>query len=359
MPEVFMPRVIIRIYIVLRLPLCAFMLVSFSAMSDTHHNIVLSTEYFTKDFDVTNYLDKVETSSIPESLQRFHIDYEYNVGNWIVGLSTGRESGKIKRKVQPFSINNKFSFYDIQVAYFHDNKKQITEFEIGQITQDKITLDCVERRDVLLGGNCENADFRLLDGDTFERTGESRYLPVLLSDAKQHHFLLGHAYITSINSVLVRLNASIKSHYIKHNFDSPLFEIESRFLLDSEFKGMTLRSIITELKSELPQYSGWYDIVFESNVEFRKRIENIEFDVQLGILYSEKIDYQGQQKYKNNTYLKAGVQYQFSSQLMLGFSGKIYQHYLQGVQPILYTPKTAKFFAHPYGELEAYLHWRF
>lgn len=81
-------------------------------------------------------------------------------------------------------------------------------------------------------------------------------------------------------------------------------------------------------------------------------------------MYSEKIDYQGQQKHKNNTYLKAGVQYQFSSQLILGLSGKIYQHYLQGVQlqgvqPILCTPKTAKFFAHPYGEFKAYFKWRF
>ena len=343
----------------LRLPLCVFILVSFSAMSDTHHNIVLFTDYFTKDFDVTNYLDKVETSSTPESLQRFHINYEYNVGSWIIGLSTGNESGKIKREVQPFSINNKFSFYDIQVAYFHDNKKQTTEFEIGQITQDKISLDCVERRDVLLGGNCNNADFRLLDGDTFDQTGESSYLPVLLSDAKQQHFLLGHAYITSLSSMLVRLNASVKYHYIKHNFDSPLFELESNFLLDSEFKGQTLRSIITELKRELPQDSGWHDVVFESNVEFKKRIEKIELKAQLGILYSEKIDYQGPQKYKNNMFLKAGLQYRLSSQVMFGFSGKIYQHYLQGIQPILYTPKTAKFFAHPYGELEAYLHWRF
>ena len=73
------------------------------------HKINLSTDYFNKDFDVANYLDKIKTSSIPESVQRYHIDYAYFYNNWIIALSAGNESGSVVRNVQPFKVQNKFS----------------------------------------------------------------------------------------------------------------------------------------------------------------------------------------------------------------------------------------------------------
>jgi len=332
---------------------------TFNVFSTPNHSIEFSTDYFSKDLDFVNYLEKIETSSTPESLQRYHIDYDYIHANWMINISLGNESGRIKRNVQPFSVSNKFSFYDVEVGRLNDNRKQVLLLGLGQMKQNKITLECVERRGVLLGGNCAGADFRLLDGDNFDQTGESNYLPVLSSDAQQYHFSLGHAFITTFHSVLIKFNTSIKYHYIKHHSDSPLFALESDFLLDSEYNGQTLRSIIAELRNELPQENSWHDVVLEGSMEFKKRIENMELNAQIGLLYSEKINYESEQKYKNNMFLKAGFTYRLTPKFMLGFSGTAYQHYLQGIQPILYTPKTARFFAHPYGEVSAHLSYQF
>jgi hypothetical protein len=276
----------------------------------------------------------------------------------MLNVLTGKEAGKLERKVQPFAVENKFTYYTGELIYLFDRQSSVT-VETGYLTQDKITLDCIERRGVLLGGNCAGADFRLLDGDNFNQTGESNYLPVLSSDAQQYHFSLGYAFITSFHSVLVKFNTSMKYHYIKHRSDSPLFALESDFLLDSEFNGQTLRSIIAELKNELPQENSWHDVVLEGSMEFKKRIENMELNAQIGLLYSEKINYESEQKYKNNMFLKAGFTYRLTPKFMLGFSGTAYQQYLQGIQPILYTPKTARFFAHPYGEVSAHLSYQF
>jgi hypothetical protein len=345
-------------YICLVFVICFYSNANANAASGAH-KINLSTDYFSKDFDVANYLDKIETSSIPESVQRHHIDYAYFYNNWIIALSAGNESGSVVRNVQPFEVQNKFSSHEVQISYLFDNRQQMLTVGLGQTNQDKISLDCVERRTVLLGGSCDGADFRLLDGDNFDLTGESDYLSVLTSDARQQHLYFTHAYFTSLGNTLVKLNSSIKYHYITHNTSSPLFALESDFLLDSEFKGQTLRSIIAELKDELPQESGWHDVVFEVNAEFKQRFENLEFIGSIGVLYSDKLNYEGLQHFKNNAFLSTGFQYRFQNNVLVGFTGKIYKHYLQGIQPILYTPKTSRFFAHPYGEISANLTYSF
>ena len=91
---------------------------------------------------------------------------------------------------------------------------------------------------------------------------------------------------------------------------------------------------INELKQELLQQTPWYDAVFGVNFDF-------------------------EQSYKQNAYIKIGFAKRLMNNLTVDVSGTAYQHYLQGIQPILYTPKTAKFFAHPYGELNLSIHYRF
>ena len=76
-----------------------------------------------------------------------------------------------------------------------------------------------------------------------------------------------------------------------------MFVLESDFLLDSEFKGQTLQNIIVELKDQLPQENGWHDVVFEVNTEFKQRFENIEFIGSIGVLYLDKLNYEGLQQF--------------------------------------------------------------
>lgn len=130
-------------------------------------------------------------------------------------------------------------------------------------------------------------------------------------------------------------------------------------MLNSIINGKTLKLLIDELKQELPQQTPWYDAVFGVKFDVFYKIFDGQLMTSIGWLYSEKIDFNFEQSYKQNAYLKIGFAKRLMNNLTVDVSGTAYQHYLQGIQPILYTPKTAKFFAHPYGELNLSIHYRF
>ena len=147
------------------------------------HSVSVTTDYFDKNFDVVNYIDKIDTSSIPEQLTRLKVRYDYDLGSINVGISGGIEKGRITRQSEPYEVSNQFNQYAFHIGQRSQNKRHRTQLDIGHIQQKNITLDCVQRSGVLLGGNCLDADFRLLDGDLFAQTGERTYLPVLSSEA--------------------------------------------------------------------------------------------------------------------------------------------------------------------------------
>lgn len=333
------------------------LIVSNTAMANSI--VTFELDYFSKDLDVVNYIDKINTSSIPEELVRFNIDYAYDFGDVVVGGYIGREKGGLSRPVEPLKINNVFTDIGVYATRFNANRKHSFTGTLGHLKQQNITLDCVQRSNILLGGNCPESDFRLLDGDYFESTGERRYLSVLQSDAKSHYAKVSHTYHSNSHSTKFSITTSLDYHYIDHNSDSPLFELTSDFLLDSVIQGQTLRSVISDLKQELPQQTPWHDLVFGIRLDGAYRVGYGQVYGAIGALYSEKIDYDQLQQYKHNTYLTFGYATRVIEGLVLDISGTAYQHYLQGVQPILYTPKTAKFFAYPYAELSLTLHYSF
>ena len=321
--------------------------------------VSVTTDYFDKNFDIVNYIDKIDTSSIPEQLTRIKLRYNYDVGYINLGFSAGTERGRITRNVEPYEVSNQFNQYSFHLGQRSNDKRHHTQLEIGSIQQKNITLNCVQRSGVLLGGNCSDADFRLLDGDLLAQTGERAYLPVLRSEASAEFAKLNYLYYFKFYSLNMSLNGQLSYFNIQHDTQSPLFGLSSDFLLDTVYNGKTLRSVINDIQQELPQQSAWQDLVLTISAEVFYPVGPGRFNSKLAVLHSEKRDYQQDQRYKNNLFLELGYEFMVSKDLSIKIYGTAYRHYLQGIQPILYTPKTARFFAHPYGELSLFFSYSF
>lgn len=336
-----------------------FIVYSSAAAHTAEHKIDIKIDHFSKHLDFVNYLDKINTSSIPEELYRSQFGYAYIGSSHEFGGSVSHEVGNISRPVEPLSIENTFTQYELYLSKFNWNRKHQFSLHAGIIEQEDISLDCVQRGNVLLGGSCDNADFRLLDGDYLEQSGSRRYLPVLDSSASAIYAKLIHTLNYYTSKYKHSINTVLSIHQIEHHTESPLFALTSDFLLDSQLQGQSLRNIISDLQAELPQQKAWYDITLDISVESAYKVGDGSVYGQIGLLYSEKLDYESDQQYKQNTYIKLGYQTELIERLSINVSGIAYQHYLQGVQPILYTPKTAKFFAHPYGEISIGMTYHF
>ena len=323
------------------------------------HAVSLTTDYFDKNFDVVNYIDNIDTSSIPEQLTRLKVQYDYDLGSINVGISGGTEKGRITRQSEPYKVSNQFKQYSLHIGQRSQNKRHRTQLDIGHIQQKNITLDCVQRSGVLLGGNCLDADFRLLDGDIFAQTGERTYLPVLSSEASADFAKLNYYYYLKFYSLYVSLNGQLSYFDIQHDTQSPLFALSSDFLLDTVYNGKTLRSVINDIQNELPQQTPWQDLILSFSAEAFYPIGPGKLHTKVGVLRSEKRNYLQEQRYKYNLYLGLGYEVILHNNLSVKLYGTAYRYYLQGIQPILYTPKTAKFFAHPYGEISLSFHYTF
>lgn len=314
-------------------------------------NIDVGLDYFSDRLDIINYLDQIKSSSQPKSLRRHHIGYRHYYGFWGWSIRYTKEQGKVDRSEEPYLLTNNIDIFGISLFKTSRDHKHSLEAKFRYTKQSPIILDCISRETILLGGNCDNADFKLLDGIVYQATGERKYLPVLTTQARSNMIGLQYSYKIHLNRAIVKMSTGVDFYHIRHHSQSPLFDITSDFLLKSEIKGRTLQNVIEEIQVELPQSEPWHEAVTSVQLEVDYPILSGIGLFSTGIMYSEKFGYDGTQKFKVNHFAQLGYQQILSKHARVKLLGTIYRHYLQGVEPLLYTPKTSRFFEHPYGEL--------
>ena len=315
--------------------------------------------YFDEQLDVIDYLDSLGTSSRPDEYIKPSFELGYRMGDWRPFIEFSEVEGSAVRERQPFRVESTANYMTLGLTrYFggSDEGSALT-LQFTDIEQDSLDIDCYERSGVVLGGSCEEADFQLVDGDLLLETGESVAFPVLTSSAEAISAKASVNWWNRWSSapVLLGHSLSLSATELDHTNYSPLYDLQSSFLLNTPFDGKTLGSLIEELKQDLPQDEPWQEAVLGYDFSVSYFLGDWIFSGALGGRYVHRFNYSDAMKrkqYRSNARLSGEIWYQFE-QAAVYLRGEAFSNYLLGIDPLAYNSKSSRFFEHPYGQLTA------
>ena len=318
-----------------------------------------SVAYFDERLDVIDYLDSLGSSSRPDEYEKPALELSYRLGDWRPFVALSQVTGSAVRERQPFKVESTADYRTLGVSrYFGETSKGgAVTIAVTDIEQDSLDIDCYERSGVVLGGSCEEADFQLVDGDLLLETGESVAFPVLTSSAEALSLKVTADwwYRLSSTPLLIGHTLSLGATELDHTNNSPLYDLQSSFLLNTPFNGNTLGSLIEQLKQDLPQDDPWQEAVVSYDLSASYFLSNWILSGSLGGRYVERFNYEdplNRSQYNTNLRVAAEVGYQFKSAIVFA-RGEAFSNYLLGVDPLAYNAKSSRFFEHPYGQVTA------
>lgn len=330
-----------------------------SALGATSSTLLMSAQhtYFSRDFDLIGYSDSLPGTSRPSEYQLSQVALDYKLDRWRPFVRYERGSGSVMRELQPFEVNSDARYMSLGLAYSLGDADQgmTSSFRLASASQDDLTIDCYERSGTVLGGSCEEADFQLVDGDLLLKTGESRAFPVLSTSGSAVTIDLSLDWWRrwAGRPILIGHSISLVGSEIKHENFSPLYDIESAFLLNTPLNGSTLGGVIRGLKDDLPQSSPWQEAVLRYDMSASFFSGDWIFGVALGGLYAHRFNYSDplrREQYHVNWIASGEIWYQFD-QASMYLKGEAFSNYLLGVDALAYTSKSSRFFDYPYGQL--------
>ena len=161
-------------------------------------NVLAGAEYsyFDLNLDLLDYADKLEGRSTPERNEAIRLDLHLPLAERItLDYQRSDNEGFISRTAQPFETLTKGFDHQLDATYwlFRSNDYSIfIHAGLKYAKQEPVKLDCYDYDGlVVIGGTCEEAEFRLLDGDKYLRTREFEYFPVMETDANTLGFKVG------------------------------------------------------------------------------------------------------------------------------------------------------------------------
>ena len=353
-----------------------FLSASLAELDTKETRMAAEYTYFDESLDVLDYGSKIESRSKPESANtvNFSISNRF-FDRAVVSYQYETTTGRVTRDGEPFELESQIDGHRLESEIFlgRERCERISIRDgcgegsngflvsavigLGTREQEKLEIDCIEDQGVILGGGCESADFRLMDGDHFLETGERLYYPALTSLAEEQRAYIGLNFRTVIRDK-IQLNQSLRFQRtkIETGTTSRLFDIEDPFLLNTVYQGLSLGLVIDDLKQELPQVTPWYENAFRYEIAGSMPLTDALFgNLGLAFYKVDRPDYEpnpDREDFDSNIVLNASLWYTREF-FAIYLRAQASNHYLLGVEPISYNRKTNKFFGHPYGHLSA------
>ena len=330
---------------------------SFFSLTPNAWLIAAEASTFSEDFDVIGYLDSLEDSSRPDKYRQSAASLAYKFDAWRPFIKYREVSGSLQRSSQPFEVESNADYWGVGLAYSTGDADGggSAVFSLTSAMQDDVTIDCYERSGVVLGGACEQADFQLIDGDVLLETGDTVAFPVLTSSAEalSAEISLNWWRRWSSSPILLGHTLKLAASEMEHESYSPLFGLQSSFLLNTPLNGKTLGTLISELQDDLPQQSPWQEAVIRYDFSASYFIDDWIVSGSLGALYAERFNFADaleREQYNSNFMVTGEIWYQFQDASVY-LKGEAFSNYLLGIDPLVYTNKSSRFFEHPYGQV--------
>jgi len=327
----------------------------------------LNLEYthFDDSLDLLNYSEKLGVGARPDqaSIGSIEIMVPYR-DQWQFNYAYQDLSGRAIRSSEPTSVTTDVKAHLFEITYRDWSLGSwagaaFLGLELGR--QAPLTIDCYARSGLVLGGACESATLRFFDPDIYRSTGETVYLPVLTSQAKQQGFALGLSLVQKGTAWQFVHQVQAKHSKLEVQFDSPLFKVTDPFILDARFQGETVQAIINNLRAELPQAQPWSEntMTYEFSA-LRSVSESIMGVAKFRALKIWRSDYESASSFKDTTHnlaLDFSLWYSPAETLSAYVRAELFQNYVAGFQPLAYNRRTAKLFRHPYGQISFGVVW--
>jgi len=326
--------------------------------SDDEVVIAAEYSYFDISLDFLDFAEKVNSASTPERSTSSQLSVLYPITERLkVGYEYQDASAMVSRTVEPFELETKGDEHKLHASYklgaFRDMPIYINLMG-STVEQDTLEIDCYSHNGLVLGGTCEGADIRLLDGAAYINKGEKNYYPALTADASANVYRVGLEVRGSLFDVLpFYQKLDVQRSKIDVSYNSVLMEIDDPLLLNATFRGVTLGDTINNLSSQLPQTLPWIEnaliIEFGSKLQL---IQSISASMTIKHYRINRADYEygdNERDYDNNTVLNLALWYEPTEYFTAYLRGEVSHHNLLGMEPLAYNRKTSKFFSQPQG----------
>ena len=324
--------------------------------------------YFDISLDFLDFSSKVNSSSRPERAYAKELSLLAPVGKRLrVGYEFKNSSALVSRAVEPFSIKTQGDEHRVvasyNLGYFIDFPMYIN-LSASVVEQNSIDIDCYAHNGVVLGGACENADIRLLDGEAYVNEGETNYYPAMTIDGRAQVYRLGVEIRGELFGGLpFYQKVDYQSSRTDLSYSSKLLEIDDPILLNAYYRGVTLGDTITSLSTQLPQQTPWTEqaliIDFGSKLGLTEKL-SASLSLKHYLINRHAYEYGANEtNYKDNTALDLALWFQPNVGVMLYLRGQISQRNLLGIDPLAYNRKTSKFFSQPHGQISAGISYSF
>ena len=150
--------------------------------------IAAEYSYFDISLDLLDFASKVDSASTPEHSTASQLSVLYPITERLkLGYEYKDSSAVISRTVEPFETTTTGDAHQLHANYKIGSLREIPiyiNFTTSLVQQDTLEIDCYSHSGLVLGGTCEGADIKLLDGPTYFNTGEKIYYPALTAEAR-------------------------------------------------------------------------------------------------------------------------------------------------------------------------------
>ncbi|MEK9877674.1 MAG: hypothetical protein VW684_13530 [Betaproteobacteria bacterium] len=316
--------------------------------------LLLDYHYFDESLDVLDYSSKLSSTFKPESATSTYLGLGYRFfEKGLISYQRERSKGKITRDREPYLLESKVDGDRLGIRWQIGSRFNVNwSLELAYLSreQPEVAIKCYEFQGSVFGA-CSDSTLSFADPIT------DAPLPLLESDAQQSTWA---ATLFANHELFDRLNVThhvlIKQSDLEINTRSPLFDIESPFLLNSSFGGRKLSEIITGFKQDLPQQTPWKETSFRYGVSGGLLLSDRWIaNVQLAVTKVKRSGYQwveGNPNYESNTILSTSLWYTPIQNVSLYVEGMVTQHYLLGIDELTYNQRTSRFFEHPFAQIK-------
>lgn len=323
--------------------------------------IALDYAYFSESLDIFDFASKLDSTFKPKDAASVYGAMGYKpLSNLMISYQREETSAATTRDREPFDVESDVQGNALLIQWQLEERFGYAVQVIAGLAarqQSDLTVGCYAYTGLTVGA-CEGADLSFIN----QETGAAE--PAIVTAAEEDRWQLGLLIKKQYGNGISLWH---RLRYVHSDVDtdtrSVFLDLDDPFLLGIQYNGETLGTTIGRLKATFPQEAPWSEAALRYDVGLNLSVgERWLLTGEVGFLKVSRSgfeQYTGVRNYESNALLTASIWYSPVGALAVYGRAELSQHYLLGLDPMVYNQRTAKFFEHPYAQISAGLLYAF